>query len=162
MAEAARDFYFPSTLCLHDVSSARERSLVNRKMYEGTGAHLVFIGNGAPEFIGIFKEELDLQQALILTDPSLESFRAAGFKYGFLAIAQLKTILNAVKLAAKGHTQTSFVNQGSVWQLGGVLAVNTKGRIVYQFISESYGDLPPESDIEVVMAAELANQKTSA
>lgn len=127
---------------------------LNREKWEATGAHLVFVGNGAPEFIGIFKAELDLNKALILTDPSLASFRAAGFKYGFMALAQLETILNAVKLASKGHTQTSYAAQGSVWQLGGVLAVNTRGEVVYQYISESYGDLPPESDVEVIMKAE--------
>ena len=132
----------------------------NRAKYESSGAHLIFIGNGAPEFIGIFKAELDLNEALILTDPSLESFRAAGFKYGLMALAQLKTIMNAVELAKQGHTQTSITPQGNVWQLGGVLAVNTKGRVVYQYISESYGDLPPASDVEIVMAAELANQKS--
>ena len=71
-----------------------------------------------------------------------------------------ETIFNAVELARKGHTQPSLEPQGNVWQLGGVIAVNTRGRVVYRYISECYGDLPPASDVEIVMAAELANQKS--
>ena len=51
-----------------------------KEQYQKNGARIVFIGNGDPSFIEEFRSSLDLQGALILTDPSLESFRAAGLR----------------------------------------------------------------------------------
>ncbi|MES2857390.1 MAG: AhpC/TSA family protein [Bdellovibrionota bacterium] len=127
----------------------------DREKYEGAGAKIVFIGNGQATFIDGFKAELGLQKAMILTDPTLSSFRAAGFRHGFRALVQPKTLLNGVKLAMNGNKQMMpSAEAGTNWQLGGILVVKPDGRIAYHYISEALGDFPPESDI-----AEL-NEKT--
>ena len=119
----------------------------DRERYEKTGAKIVFIGNGAPEFIEAFKNDLGLQKALILTDPTLVTFRAAGLRNGILAIVQPKSIVNMAKLTAKGHVQKSLTAEGTHWQLGGVVALNRDGKVIYHFVSESVGDLPQEEDV---------------
>ena len=126
----------------------------DREKYEKTGARLIFVGNGAPNYIENFKAELGLQKALILTDPSLEVFRAAGFRHGFFELVQLKSILNAIKLAGKGHSQDTLVAEGSNWQNGGVLAIGKSGKVLFHFISQALGDFPNEADIELILNIE--------
>ena len=125
-----------------------------REKYESSGARLIFIGNGASNYIDVFKSELGLQKALILTDPSLEVFRAAGFRHGFFELVQLKSILKAIKLAAGGHKQSTLIAEGSNWQNGGVLAVGKNGKVLFHFISQALGDFPNEADIEMIVYTE--------
>lgn len=126
-----------------------------REQYEAAGARLIFVGNGSPDYIKIFQADLEMEQATILTDPTLESFKLAGFRNGVLALAQLKSILNAAKLASEGYTQTSLnAEGGSHLQLGGVIAINTLNKIVYHFVSEALGDIPKTSDIELLAQTE--------
>lgn len=125
-----------------------------RESYEKTGAKLVFIGNGDARYIKNFQEELGLTKALVLTDPSLESFSAAGFQKGFFALVQPKSAINALKLLKDGHKQSApSTSGGSHWQLGGVIAISPQGRVLYQFISEAFGDFPPESDTATMVPA---------
>ena len=123
-----------------------------RERYEKTGAKIIFIGNGAPEYIEAFKEELGLEKALILTDPTLMSFRASGFKCGYFKAFNLHTAFNMASLKLQGHSGSLTEAQGSRWQMGGVLALNTDGKVLYHYVSESVGDLPAEEDV-----AELVN-----
>lgn len=129
----------------------------NRAAYEKGGGKIVFVGNGESHFISKFREDLDLKEALIVTDPSLEVFRAAGFNRGFSYILQTKTIVNAFKLFKDGHRQTTYTKEaGTHWQLGGILAVSTKGSILYHYVSEYLGDFPEEPYIEIIKADETA------
>jgi peroxiredoxin len=126
-----------------------------REKYEKSGAKLIFIGNGSPDFIEKFKEDMNMGGAMILTDPTLESFRAAGLKRGILALVQPKSMTNAVKLAMQGHRQTAYTaDAGHLVQLGGVVAINTHSKILYHFRSESFGDLPLEPHLEIIKADE--------
>ena len=123
----------------------------DRERYEGGGAKIVFVGNGSPDFIERFREDLKLGEALIFTDPSLEVFKAAGFKHGFFAVVQPSSVLNVVKLAREGHRQVAHSPEaGTHWQLGGVIAISKAGKLLYHFISESVGDHAPNPDIEVI------------
>ena len=123
----------------------------DRERYEKTGAKIVFIGNGAPEYIDAFKNELGLQKALILTDPTLVTFKAAGLRNGILAVVTPKSVVNMAKLAAKGHVQKSMAAEGTHWQLGGVVALNKDGKVIYHYVSESVGDLPNEGEVEALV-----------
>lgn len=122
-----------------------------REKYERTGAKLIFIGNGSPAYVEYFRNDLKLDPAVVLTDPSLASFHAAGFKRGFFRVVQPQSVINAAKLALKGHKQASYTKEaGTHWQLGGVVAVSPQGKVLYHFISHSLGDFPPEDDVEVI------------
>jgi peroxiredoxin len=129
-----------------------------KEKYESTGARLIFIGNGSADYIKIFQADLEMEKATILTDPSLETFRLAGFRNGVLALAQLKSILNAAKLVSEGYSQPVIAPEGSGshLQLGGVLAINTMNKVTYHFVSEALGDFPKTSDIEFLAQTEKA------
>ncbi len=117
--------------------------------YQQNGAKIVFIGNGSPHFIHIFRQDLQLGDAPIYTDPSLESFRAAGFKRGFLKALGPTAIKNGLKMASQGNKQSTYTKAaGDLWQLGGVLVVKPDGTVPYHYISEVLGDYPPEDDLK--------------
>lgn len=131
----------------------------DREKYEKAGGRLVFVGNGQPGFIKRFQEDLGIENAMVLTDPSLETFRAAGFNHGFFYVVKPQSALNAIRLSREGHKQTPYSKEaGTHWQLGGILAVNTKGSILYQYISESVGDFPEVTHIEVISADEKSRK----
>lgn len=127
----------------------------NRAAYERGGGKIIFVGNGQAHFIDKFKEDLGLKEAVVVTDPTLEVFRAAGFNKGFSYILQVKTIVNAFKLMKDGHRQTTYTKDaGTHWQLGGILAVSTRGEVLYHYISEYFGDFPEEPYLEIIKADE--------
>lgn len=136
--------HFACIACRAHVSQVLE----NREKIEKSGARIVFVGNGQPHFISVFKETMKLgEDVLVLTDPSLKAFKAAGFKRGFLVSHGASSVINGVKLLAQGYTQRMpGGGAGDLWQLGGVLVVQPSGRVAYQFISEALGDFPPEKD----------------
>lgn len=124
--------------------------------------NIVFIGIGDANYIDQFKSDLKMEEALVLTDPSLESFRAAGFHYGFFYVVQTASIKNVVKMLRKGHKQVSYTKKaGTHWQLGGILGVNTDGQVFYQFISESMGDFPDEPNLETIREDEKKRESLS-
>lgn len=122
-----------------------------RQKYEAGGAKLVFIGNGSPDFIKKFKADLKIEDAPVFTDPSLQSFRAAGFKRGFLVALGVKSIANGVGLIFKTGLGTKVKKDaGDLWQMGGILVIRPDGKVAYHFISEALGDYPPESDLKTI------------
>ena len=127
----------------------------DRDKYEKGGGKLVFIGNGSAKFIDIFKTDLGIGSALVLTDPSLEAFRAAGFRHGFSYILNARSVTTALKLFKDGHRQVTYTKEAGVHQqLGGVLAMGTDGAVLYHYISEFFGDFPEEPYLEVIQADE--------
>ena len=121
---------------------------LDRKKYEASGGRIRFIGNGQARFIKAFKEDLNIQEAPIYTDPSLKVFRAAGFKRGFLAAAGPKSLLSGLKMYRDGHKQDSYEKgKGDLWQMGGVIVMNPEGRLTYKYVSQVLGDFPPEKDL---------------
>ena len=116
-----------------------------REKYEKGGSKIIFIGNGSPQFIEKFKEDLGMKSAVVLTDPTLETFRAAGFRKGFSYFVQAKTIINAFKLFKDGHRQVTYTKEaGTYWQLGGILVISQGGKVLYHHVSEFFGDFPDE------------------
>lgn len=120
----------------------------NRNKYEQSGAQIYFIGNGAPFAIKAFKEDLDLQDAWIFTDPTLKSFHHAGFKRGFVAAYGPRALKNIVQMYKSGHRDGVWnKTKGDLWQVGGILAVKPNSKVAYHYISQVQGDFPPEEDI---------------
>lgn len=116
-----------------------------RQLYERDGARIYFIGNGKPEYIRAFKEDLDIHDAPIYTDPSLVIFAKAGFRRGFRNTISRMSAKNFMQLFAAGHRQT--LSKGDIWQLGGMMVVKPGNRLAYHYISEALGDFPPEKDL---------------
>jgi hypothetical protein len=132
-----------------------------RNKYQSSGAKIIFVGNGQPEWIEKFREDLGIDKGVIVTDPSLNSFRLAGFKSGLFNLIQPASALNAAKLAMEGHTQKPFAgDSGSHLQMGGILVVNPKNKVLYQYVSDALGDVPEEPYVEIIINDEAANERS--
>jgi AhpC/TSA antioxidant enzyme len=122
-----------------------------RHTLERSGARLVFIGNGQPNWIDGFRRDLGIDQGVVLTDPSLSSFKAAGMKHGFFQLMRPQSAINIRKLSKEGYSQGSLsADSGSHFQMGGVLAVSRFGKVMYHFASTSVGDFPQEPYMDVI------------
>ena len=143
------------------VASRAHADLVwqQRAEYERYGGKLIFSGNGSATCIAKFKRDLGIEDATVLTDPSLEAFRAAGFERGFLASHGLSSLGNGLKLYLKGYRQFAHHDEdGDRFQLGGVLVISMAGQIRYQYISQATGDFPPGTDVEI-MASGMSSKR---
>lgn len=123
----------------------------DRAKYERNGAKIVFIGNGQPEWIEKFRADLGIAHGIVLTDPTLQTFKFAGFKNGFFNLVQPQSAINAAKFALQGNKQINYdKNAGSHLQMGGIIAVNPQNKVIYHFVSDSLGDLPEEPHLEII------------
>lgn len=129
----------------------------DREKYERSGARIIFIGNGEPNWIESFRLDLGIEQGVVLTDPTLLSFEAAGLRSGFFDLISPKSAMNMMKLAKDGYRQTPYTKDaGSHWQMGGILAVNKHGKGLFHFASKAVGDFPDEPYLEVIYRDETA------
>lgn len=128
-----------------------------RERYESSGAKIVFIGNGQPNWIEGFRQDVGIERGVVLTDPSLLSFKAAGFKSGLFNLVRPQSVINLVKLKQQGYAQGPYTpDAGSHWQMGGILAVSTRGKVLYHFTSQALGDFPAEPYLEIIQEDESA------
>lgn len=107
------------------------------------GADLVIVGNGAPSFAAAFRQDfrLDVPGVVLLTDPDLVAYRAAGMRRGRVELLSPRVPLNAIRAYRSGARQGSI--QGDPWQLGGVLVIRPGGDLTYRYVSSEAGDRPP-------------------
>jgi uncharacterized protein YjhX (UPF0386 family) len=111
------------------------------------GADLVFIGNGSPRLARRFGET-HARGVTVLTDPSLDVFRALGMKRSVIATLGPQTWLGAARSLARGNLQTDV--QGDPWQQGGLFAMARGGRIVYRRPNRDAAERP---DLDAALAA---------
>lgn len=117
-----------------------------RKDLEKNKTKIIFIGNGSPDMIKIFKEELNIPEAPIFTDPSLEIFDACGLNRGLKYLVNAKTVLQGIKLYNEGYTQGAQSKEtGFHTQMGGIIAIKPPGQVTYHFASEYLGHFDDES-----------------
>lgn len=119
----------------------------HREKYQKTGAKIYFIGNGQSAMIDQFKIDLKIKDAPIYVDPTLESFRAMGFKKVKDPYAGdgMKFINKAMQ---RGFTEGDYGNAaGDGTQLGGIVAIKPGNQITFHYISQLPGDYPLEYDV---------------
>jgi hypothetical protein len=109
-----------------------------------TGADLIVIGNGSPQFIDGFRETTGWQGPLY-TDPSLEVYRAAGLKRGAMTVLNARAAIKALGALRAGSRQGR--TQGDNWQQGGVLVIAPSGDVIWTQVSEYAGDNAAVDDI---------------
>jgi peroxiredoxin len=113
---------------------------------EDAGVKVVFIGNGAPNFIEGFIERNGLDRGtVVLTDPSLSVFRAVGLERSRLSTYGPRAAVNAGRAMLRGLRQKSI--EGDVLQQGGVLVVGRGGRVEYVHRDRVLGDHAPLPEI---------------
>ncbi len=112
--------------------------------------NIVFIGNGNRLFIDHFLEKHGLKDkgVHVVTDTSLESFKAAGLFRTWWGTLGPGSIINVLSAFGKGFTQTSI--EGDLAQQGGILLIDSHSILRYYYQSKRIGDFPNTS---LVMAA---------
>jgi peroxiredoxin len=113
---------------------------------EEGGVSVVFIGNGAPNFIEGFLERNDLDRGTeVLTDPSLSVFEMLGLERSRLSTYGPRAAVNAGRAMMRGFRQRSI--EGDVLQQGGVLVVGRGGRVEYVHRDRVLGDHAPLAEV---------------
>ena len=86
---------------------------------------------------------------ILLTDPSLETYKFLKFKSGLADVIGMKSFTQGFSALRAGFMPGSL--QGHALQLGGAVVVVPEGKkITYVFKSSAAGDHPP---IEALLAA---------
>lgn len=111
---------------------------------------MVIVGNGNAVFAESFREEFELEGAL-LVDPELAAYRAAGLRRGRVEIASPRILSNAFRAYKKGARQTGVA--GDPWQLGGVFVFAPGGELELAFRSREAGDHASPDEIEVALSS---------
>ncbi len=116
--------------------------------WEARGTRVVIIGNGNRDFAEAFREEFGIG-GLLLVDPELHAYRAAGLRRGHREIVSPKLLGNAFRALRSGARQTSV--QGDPWQLGGVFVIGPGGEMLFEYRSSEAGDHASPEQIEAAL-----------
>jgi len=102
-------------------------------------AVLVLIGNGSPAQALAFVREhqLELPGLVVLTDPSLETYRAAGLLRSLFATAGPRSLFDLGRALAHGYVQTGVF--GDRLQQGGTLILDRSSEVVLHHLNRSLG-----------------------
>jgi dehydrogenase/reductase SDR family protein 12 len=118
------------------------------KSWRDQGVEVVIIGNGNRSFAEAFREEFEIE-GLLLVDPDLHAYRAAGLRRGHREIASPQLIGNTIRALRSGARQTAV--EGDPWQLGGVFVFARGGELRFQFRSAAAGDHAEPSEIDAAL-----------
>jgi peroxiredoxin len=114
----------------------------DRDKFEQAGANLVVVGQGTPAHAKHFRKTQDVDIPL-LVDPDRRTYKAVGAKVGTLG--ELLGPRVVLKGALTGKRQGKHV--GNPAQLGGVLVIDTDGRVTWAHMADDASDNPPNEDV---------------
>ncbi|MEO6460123.1 MAG: AhpC/TSA family protein [Bdellovibrionota bacterium] len=122
----------------------------NRENVEKNGGRIIFIGNGAPNFIEGFKKDFNLENAPIFTDPTLKIFKMGGFLHGLPHLVNVQSLSKMAALVKEGHSNGNPFKPGTGnnFQMGGVIIIHPGVKVTYHYISESVGDTPDSAALK--------------
>ncbi len=125
------------------------------------GINTMMVGNGAANFIEGFiaRHALSDKPVSLFTDPSLNSFRAAGLLRSWWRTAGPRALADIARALGRGHR--GYERQGDTTQQGGALVVAADGRVALHHVNRSLGDHAAAADL-VDAALALAAQKGAA
>jgi hypothetical protein len=111
------------------------------------GIRTVFVGNGEPRYIDGFLERTGLvgSHALVVTDPTLKVFTAAGLVRSKWRTYGPRAIADAARAWSHGIGWHGL--EGDHFQQGGALVTSAAGTVAYFHQSVSLGDHPSANDI---------------
>jgi len=114
------------------------------------GGELVTVGNGGQAFARAFREDMGITTP-VFVDPSGATYRALGMRRSLVGtLFSGRSLLHAARALRGGFRQGR--TQGDAFQLGGVLVVDTDGRVLFRHLSREAGDHPPEADVLAALA----------
>lgn len=103
------------------------------------GARLAVIGNGWPAMAKAFASRAGLPESVtLLTDPTRQSYLAAGLKRGVLLTLGPRGWLPFLRTWKKGFRQGRTA--GDPWQQGGAVVVGKDGKVLYRHVSVGPSD----------------------
>jgi peroxiredoxin len=122
------------------------------------GMTVIFVGNGGPHFIDGFIERHRLAgyDAVVLTDPSLESYQAAGFERSRSKTYGARALYHEILLIGRGYLPRAV--EGDRYQQGGVVIVDDDGSVALHVHSRAATD-PVGAGVIAETALELATKK---
>ncbi len=116
--------------------------------WRALGVEVVIVGNGNRDFAEDFREAFEIE-GLLLVDPNLHAYRAAGLRRGHREIASPKLIGNTFRALREGARPGAVL--GDPWQLGGVFVLAPGGDLLFQYRSEAAGDHADPADIDAAL-----------
>jgi hypothetical protein len=148
--------HFGCTGCSEHVTELSPRLLELSSL----GVRTVFVGNGAPHFIEGFvaRHGLADKGAEVVTDPTLNAFRAAGLTRSAWATFGPRAVADLVRGLTQGLAWAG--TQGDNLQQGGSLVVDAQGLTAFYHRSESLGGHARATDL-VEVAMRLAAARAS-
>ena len=123
---------------------------------ERAGARVVLVGNGNRDQLGgfILRHGLAGAHAVTATDPSLETYRAAGLTRSAWATFGPRAIVDLARAMTAGHAHRSV--EGDSTQQGGAIVVDAHGIVRLFHDNRSIGDYVPASDVvDAVLRLEI-------
>lgn len=103
------------------------------------GANVAIVGNGLPAMAKGFIQRLELGgEATVLTDPSRQTYRLAGFRRGVWQTIGPRALVNLLR-ALRKRLGTGKI-EGDPWQQGGTLVVARGGEVLFRYASQRQGD----------------------
>jgi AhpC/TSA antioxidant enzyme len=108
------------------------------------GGDVVVVGCGRPEHIESVRGATGYEGPL-LTDPSLESFRAAGLAYGLGRTFHPRSMLKGLRAFASGFRQGA--RRGNPVQQGGTFVLGPGARVRFEWRDRFAGDHPDMRDV---------------
>ena len=103
------------------------------------GARLVVIGNGWPAMAKDFAQKARLPASMtFVTDPSLQSYSAAGLKRGALLTLGPRGWIPYLQTWKRGFRQGR--TKGDPWQQGGALVLAPGGEVLFRHVSTRPSD----------------------
>ncbi len=118
-------------------------------------ADLVIVGNGWPAMAKEFAARAQLPaSATLVTDPSLQSYLAAGLKRSALLTLGPKGVLPYIRTWRKGFRQGR--TKGDPWQQGGALVLARGGDVLFRHISTRPSDQASPSSLLAALRSRAA------
>lgn len=106
------------------------------------GTRVVLVATSAPNRIPSFAKRMHLDSGLVevVTDPSLETHKAANLVRSVASLINVRTVAEAVRLYAQGHFVSREEGDGDVYQQGGALLVDRDGNVLFQHSNRDMTD----------------------
>jgi alkyl-hydroperoxide reductase/thiol specific antioxidant family protein len=111
---------------------------------EARGARLIVLGSGSPEHLRAFRDATGYRGPL-LTDPTLQSFQAAGLASGWRRTFDPRSFVKGIRAFASGFRQGA--RRGNPVQQGGTFVLGPGPRAGFEWRDRFAGDHPKLDDV---------------
>lgn len=127
------------------------------------GVRVVLVTPAAPSRLPSFAKRMHLasSHAVLCSDPSLATYRAAGLRRSAWSTYKPTSIGASLWLYALGHYTTRSPDDGDVLQQGGCLLLDGAGRVLLHHRADDLSDHVPMTKV-VDLALELAATRAGA